>query len=100
MGLKQVRKIKETWSNRIPNLQLDRFVVDGDHPGTELNSNCQVMHRLEPFVRELKEKTWFSNSYKKKKKSKKSKKKLISNITAYPSIYQFKAWTMERAHDN
>ena len=31
-------------SYRVPNLQLDLFALDVDHPRTKLNPNSQVMH--------------------------------------------------------
>lgn len=40
-------------TGRVPNLQLDLLAVDGDHPGTELDPDRQVMDRLEALVGEL-----------------------------------------------
>jgi hypothetical protein len=37
----------------VPNLELDGFVVDGDHASAGLNADGEVMHRLEPLVCEL-----------------------------------------------
>ena len=37
----------------VPNLQFYLLGIDVDHPGSELNSDRQIVHRLEPFVREL-----------------------------------------------
>ena len=37
----------------VPNLELDLFAIDINHARSELNTNCQVMHRLKPFVCEL-----------------------------------------------
>lgn len=41
----------------VPDLQLDLLVVDGDHPRAKLNSNGEVVHRLEPLVSELQQQT-------------------------------------------
>jgi hypothetical protein len=38
-------------------LQFDLLGVDIDHPGSELDSNRQVMHWLEALVGKLKEQT-------------------------------------------
>eukprot|EP00227_Mantoniella_beaufortii_P021557 CAMPEP_0197591626 /NCGR_PEP_ID=MMETSP1326-20131121/13819_1 /TAXON_ID=1155430 /ORGANISM="Genus nov. species nov., Strain RCC2288" /LENGTH=295 /DNA_ID=CAMNT_0043157157 /DNA_START=218 /DNA_END=1100 /DNA_ORIENTATION=+ len=38
---------------RVPDLQLDLLVVDGDHAAAELHADGQVVHVLEPLVREL-----------------------------------------------
>lgn len=38
---------------RVPDLQLYLLAIDGDHAGTELDADRQIVHRLEPFVREL-----------------------------------------------
>jgi hypothetical protein len=43
-------------TNRIPNLELDWFVIDGDHPSSKLNTDSQIVHWLEPFIGELKKK--------------------------------------------
>jgi hypothetical protein len=37
----------------VPNLELNGFVVDGDHASAGLNADGEVMHRLEPLVCEL-----------------------------------------------
>lgn len=39
--------------HRIPYLQLDLLAVNVDHPCPELHANGEVVHRLEPLVREL-----------------------------------------------
>ena len=41
--------------HRIPDLQLDLLVVDGDHPRPELHPDRQIVHRLEALVGELQE---------------------------------------------
>jgi len=41
----------------VPDLQLDLLAVDGDHPRPKLNSNGEVVHRLEPLVSELQQQT-------------------------------------------
>lgn len=43
-------------SRGIPDLQLHLLVVDGYHPSSELNSDRQVVDRLESLVGELQEK--------------------------------------------
>lgn len=43
----------------IPNLELDRTGVDGDHASTEFDTNGEIMNRLESLVRELQEQAWF-----------------------------------------
>lgn len=40
---------------RVPDLQLDLLCVNVDHAGTELDSDGEVVHRLEALVRELQE---------------------------------------------
>ena len=40
-------------TDRVPNLELDGLVVDGDHAGAELDADGEVVHGLEPLVREL-----------------------------------------------
>lgn len=34
-------------TNRVPNMELYGLVVDGDHEGAELDSDGEVMHRLQ-----------------------------------------------------
>ena len=46
-----------TAAHRIPDLQLDLLVVDGDHPCPKLNADGQVMDRLEALVGELQKQT-------------------------------------------
>ena len=48
---------KESENYSIPDLKLNGFVVDGDHPSPKLNTDGEVMDWLEPLVRELKKKT-------------------------------------------
>lgn len=50
----------------VPDLQLDLFAVDGYHAGTELHANRQIVHRLEPFVRELEQQTGFTDTCRKR----------------------------------
>ena len=40
-------------THRVPDLKLDLFPLNVDHPSTELDSDGEVVHRLEPLVREL-----------------------------------------------
>ena len=49
-------------ASSVPDLQLYLFGVDGDHAGSELHSDGEVVHRLEPFVGELEEETGLSDS--------------------------------------
>jgi hypothetical protein len=52
-------------SYRVPNLELDRVVVDGDHPGGEdvgLDVDGAVMDGLEPLVGELQQQARLANS--------------------------------------
>ena len=46
-------KIKRARTDRVPNLELDGLVVDGDHAGAELDADGEVVHGLEPLVGEL-----------------------------------------------
>ena len=46
-------KIKRARTDRVPNLELDGLVVDGDHPGAELDADGEVMDGLEALVGEL-----------------------------------------------
>merc|ERR550519_923663 len=40
-------------ARRVPNLKLDLFPLNVDHPSAELDPDGEVVHRLEPLVREL-----------------------------------------------
>lgn len=37
----------------VPNLQLDLLAINVDHARSKLNTDCQVVNRLEPLVCEL-----------------------------------------------
>ncbi|GER29523.1 lipid-transfer protein, partial [Striga asiatica] len=50
----------------VPNLKLNRPAVDGNHSSPKFNSDCEIMHRLEPLVGELKKQTRFSHTYRKR----------------------------------
>ena len=41
----------------VPDLKLDLFPLDINHPGSELHTNCQIMNWLEPLVCELEQET-------------------------------------------
>lgn len=47
---------------RVPNLELDGLVVDGDHPGAELDADGEVMDGLEPLVGELQQQARLANT--------------------------------------
>ena len=49
-------------THRVPDLQLDLFALDVDHPGAELNTNREIMNWLKPFISELKQQTRLANS--------------------------------------
>jgi len=49
-------------ARRVPDLEFDLFVVDGDHAGAELDADGEVVYRLESFVCELEEEARLSNS--------------------------------------
>ena len=51
--LRNHRKHHFQSTHRVPNLKLDLFPLNVDHPSPELDSNGEVVHRLEPLVREL-----------------------------------------------
>ena len=48
---------------RIPNLELHLFSINIDHTSPKLNSNCEIMNWLEPFVCELEKKTGLSDTF-------------------------------------
>ena len=50
-GTNYVIDLKST--NRVPNLELDLLPLDVDHASTELDADGEIVHRLEPLVREL-----------------------------------------------
>ena len=49
-------------THRVPNLQLDLLVIDSDHPGTELNTDGQIVNLLKPFVCELQQQARLSHA--------------------------------------
>jgi hypothetical protein len=49
-------------TNRVPNLQLYGLVVDADHARAKLHPNRQVVHGLEPLVRELQKETGLAHA--------------------------------------
>lgn len=49
-------------TDRVPNLELDGLVVDGDHAGAELDADGEVVHGLEPLVRELQQQARFPHA--------------------------------------
>ena len=49
-------------THRVPDLQLDLFALDVDHPGAELDTNGEIMNWLKPFISELKQQTRLANS--------------------------------------
>lgn len=56
---------KQIMTYSIPYLKFDLFVINSDHTSTKLYSNGEIVHRLEPLVRELEKKARFANSCKK-----------------------------------
>ena len=46
-------RLEEHRTDRVPNLELDGLVVDGDHAGAKLDADGEVVHGLEALVREL-----------------------------------------------
>ena len=40
-------------THRVPDLELDLLPLDVDHASTELDADGEIVHRLEPLVREL-----------------------------------------------
>lgn len=48
---------------RVPNLQLDLFVLNVDHARAELDADCQIMHGLEALVRELQQQTRLADAW-------------------------------------
>ena len=49
---------------RVPNLKFDLVVVDGDRSRAKLDTNGQVMYRLESLISELKQKAGLSHGCK------------------------------------
>lgn len=43
----------EKSTHRIPDLKFNLFAINGDHSGTEFNTNSQVVDRLKTFVGKL-----------------------------------------------
>lgn len=50
-------------AHRVPYLQLDLLVVDGDEASPELNSDRQVVDRLEALVCELQQQATLSDTW-------------------------------------
>jgi hypothetical protein len=50
-------------TSRVPDLKFDELVVQVDHSSTKLNSNGQVVYRLETFVCKLQEQAGLSDTY-------------------------------------
>ena len=46
-------RLEEHRTDRVPNLELDGLVVDGDHAGAKLDADGEVVHGLEALVGEL-----------------------------------------------
>lgn len=40
-------------TDRVPNLEFDGLVVDGDHAGAKFNADSEIVHGLEALIREL-----------------------------------------------
>lgn len=40
-------------ASSIPDLEFDLFTVNADHSSSEFNAYCEIMYRLEAFIREL-----------------------------------------------
>lgn len=45
-----------------PNLQLDLFSIDSDHPRTKLDADCEIVDGLEAFVSKLEQQTRLSDT--------------------------------------
>ena len=45
--------IEQSFTHRVPDLKLDLLPLDVDHASTELDADGEIVHRLEPLVREL-----------------------------------------------
>ncbi len=52
------------YTHRVPYLQLDLLPLDVDHPGAELDTDSEVMDRLEPLVGELQQQTRLADAWK------------------------------------
>ena len=48
-------RLERLLAGRVPNLQLDVFLLDLDCASAKLNTDCQVVLLAESFVRELKQ---------------------------------------------
>ena len=46
----------------IPDLKLDLFPLNIDHPGPKLNSDCEIVNWLEPLVCKLEQETRLPHS--------------------------------------
>lgn len=51
--LREQKKIMNRITHSVPHLEFDLFVFDRDHPGTELDTDREIMDWLETLVREL-----------------------------------------------
>ena len=49
-------------AHRVPDLQLDLLVVNVNHPRAELDPDGEVVHLLEPLVRELQQQTGLADA--------------------------------------
>lgn len=49
-------------AGRVPDLEFDLFVGDGDHAGAEFDADGEVVDGLESFVGELEEEARFTDS--------------------------------------
>ncbi len=52
---------------RVPDLELDLLPLDVDHAGAELHAYGQVVHGLEPLVRELQQQARLAHAWKTRK---------------------------------
>ena len=60
--LRSVDPTQASVAYRVPDLQLDLFVVYGNHAGAKFHTNGEVVHGLEALVRELKEQARFADA--------------------------------------
>ena len=69
MRTNEGKERRKRGNDRVPNLELDGLVIDGDHPGPELDADGKVMNGLEALVGELQQQARLANACSKAKPS-------------------------------
>jgi len=69
MRTNEGKERRKRGNDRVPNLELDGLVIDGDHPGPELDADGKVMNGLEALVGELQQQARLADACSKAKPS-------------------------------